>query len=98
MPAPCLAFGEGRWCRAFQQIGWHQPLAERSRQAFGTLTGRPDGDPLNFTFAFLSVGLISAMSMFEMRRLRPDAGAEMAGHAQAGREVAEPKPESRPQG
>lgn len=64
----------------------------------GTLTGRPGDDPLNFTFAFLSVGLISAMSVWEMRRLRPDAGAEMAGHAQAGREVAEPKPESRPQG
>ncbi len=64
----------------------------------GTLTGRPGDDPLNFTFAFLSVGLISALSVLEMRRLPPDAGAEMAGHAQAGREVAEPKVEARPQG
>jgi len=61
------------------------------------LSGRPDGDPLNFTFAFLGVGVISALSVLEMRRLAPDAGAEMAGHAQAGREVSEPKVESRPQ-
>lgn len=63
----------------------------------GAFTGRPGDDPVNFTFAFLGVGLISAMSVLEMRKLAPDAGAEMAGHAQAGREVAEPKPESRPQ-
>ena len=64
----------------------------------GVLTGRPGEDPINFTFAFLGVGLVSAMSVWEMRRLAPDAGAEMAGHAQAGREVTEPKPQSRPQG
>ncbi|WP_028918258.1 MFS transporter [Pseudoxanthomonas sp. J35] len=61
------------------------------------LTGRPDGTPINFTFAFLSVGLVSAASVFQMRKLSPDAGAEMAGHAQAGQEVAEPKVEARPQ-
>jgi len=64
----------------------------------GTLTGRPGDDPLNFTFAFLSVGLVSALSTLQMRRLAPDAGAEMAGHAKAGQEVAEPKVEARPQG
>jgi predicted MFS family arabinose efflux permease len=63
----------------------------------GAITGRPGDDPLNFTFAFISVGVISALSVFEMRRLPGDAGAEMAGHAQAGQEVAEPKVESRPQ-
>ncbi|MBP6798448.1 MAG: MFS transporter [Luteimonas sp.] len=63
----------------------------------GRLTGQPDGAPINFTFAFLSVGLISAMSVLQMRRLPPDAGAEMAGHAEAGREVVEPKAEARPQ-
>ena len=63
----------------------------------GTLTGQPDGAPINFTFAFLSVGLISIASVFQMRKLAPDAGAEMAGHAQAGQEVAEPKVEARPQ-
>jgi len=63
----------------------------------GTLTGRPDGAAINFTFAFLTVGLISAISVLQMRRLAPDAGAEMAGHAEAGREVAEPKAEARPQ-
>jgi hypothetical protein len=40
LPAPRLALGEGRRCRAFQQIGRHPPLAER-RQALGTLAGRP---------------------------------------------------------
>ena len=63
----------------------------------GTLTGRPGDDPVNFTFAFLGVGLVSALSVLEMRRLPRDAGAEMAGHAEAGREVAEPKVEARPQ-
>jgi MFS family permease len=65
--------------------------------AAATLTDRPGEDPINFTFAFLSVGVISALSTLEMRRLRADAGAEMAGHAQAGQEVAEPKVEARPQ-
>lgn len=63
----------------------------------GTLTGRDDGDPVTFLFAFLSVGLISASSVWQMRRLAPDAGAEMAGRAEAGQEVAEPKAEVRPQ-
>ena len=63
----------------------------------GTLTGRPDDAPINFTFAFLTVGLISIASALQMRKLAPDAGAEMAGHAQPGQEVAEPKPEARPQ-
>ncbi|MBO9715957.1 MAG: MFS transporter [Pseudoxanthomonas sp.] len=63
----------------------------------GAITGRPGDDPLNFTFAFISVGVISALSTWEMRKLRADAGAEMAGHAQAGQEVAEPKVEARPQ-
>ncbi|HST45077.1 MAG TPA: MFS transporter [Luteimonas sp.] len=62
------------------------------------LTGQPDEAPINFTFAFLTVGLISVVSVLQMRRLAPDAGAEMAGRAEAGREVAEPKVESRPQG
>ena len=63
----------------------------------GTLTGRDDGDPVTFLFAFLTVGLISAGSVLQMRRLAPDAGAEMAGRAEAGQEVAEPKVEVRPQ-
>lgn len=71
--------------------GYALSLAER-------LTGQPDAAAINFTFAFLTVGLISLASVFQMRKLAPDAGAEMAGHAQAGREVAEPKVEGRPQG
>ena len=65
--------------------------------AAGSLTGREDGDPVTFLFAFLTVGLISASSVLQMRRLDPDAGAEMAGRAEAGQEVAEPKIEARPQ-
>src|SRR5690606_38540692 len=57
----------------------------------GRVTGREDGDPVTFLFAFLTVGLISAASILQMRRLHPDAGAEMAGRAEAGHEVAEPK-------
>src|SRR5690606_36072954 len=60
-------------------------------------TGREDGAPVTFLFAFLTVGLISAASILQMRRLHPDAGAEMAGRAEAGHEVAEPKVEARPQ-
>src|SRR5690606_24569304 len=63
----------------------------------GTLTGQPQDAAINFTFAFFSVGLVSAASVLQMRRLAPDAGAEMAGHAQPGKEVSEPKVEARPQ-
>ncbi|QDW66027.1 MFS transporter [Luteimonas granuli] len=65
--------------------------------AAGRLTGQPGNAAINFTFAFLTVGLISLASMRQMRRLAPDAGADMAGRAEAGREVAEPKVEARPQ-
>ena len=61
------------------------------------MTGTGDGAPINFTFAFLTVGLISLVSVLQMRKLAPDAGAEMAGRAEAGQEVTEPKAESRPQ-
>ena len=63
----------------------------------GALTGRPDAAAINFTFAFLTVGLVSLASTLQMRRLARDAGAEMAGRAQPGREVAEQKPEPRAQ-
>jgi MFS family permease len=61
------------------------------------MTGVDEGAPINFTFAFLTVGLVSLASVLQMRKLAPDAGAEMAGRAEAGQEVAEPKAESRPQ-
>ena len=59
-------------------------------------TGRPVQALANFELAFLTVGLISASSVLMMRKLAPDAGAEMSGRARAGEEVAEPKPEVRP--
>lgn len=59
-------------------------------------TGQPTGVPINFTFAFLTIGLISASSVIAMRKLAPDAGAEMAGRAKPGEEVHEPKVVARP--
>ncbi len=63
----------------------------------GRFTGAPGDAPVNFTWAFLAVGLVSALSVLQMRRLPPDAGTELAGRAETGREVVEPKPETRPQ-
>ena len=59
-------------------------------------TGRPLEAAINFSFAFLTVGLISASSVWMMLKLAPDAGAEMSGKAEPGEEVTEPKPASRP--
>lgn len=59
-------------------------------------TGQPMDAVVNFGFAFLSVGVISASSAWMMTRLAPDAGAEMAGRARGGKEVSEPKPAQRP--
>ncbi|MGY0799866.1 MFS transporter [Lysobacter sp. A286] len=59
-------------------------------------TGQPMDAAINFGFAFLTVGLISASSVWMMTRLVRDAGAEMAGRAQGGREVSEPRPAQRP--
>lgn len=59
-------------------------------------TGAPMDAVINFSFAFLTVGLVSGTSVFMMLRLAPDAGAEMAGRAQPRGELAEPKPAGRP--
>lgn len=59
-------------------------------------TGEPDTAVVNFSFAFLTVGLVSASSWFAFRKLAHDAGAEMSGRAVAGKEVLEPLPAQRP--
>lgn len=59
-------------------------------------TGQPIDAAINFSFAFLTVGLVSASSAWMMLRLAPDAGAEMSGKARPGEEVIEPKPLQRP--
>ncbi|QDH69623.1 MFS transporter [Marilutibacter alkalisoli] len=59
-------------------------------------SGQPMDAAINFGFAFLTVGLISASSVLMMLRLSPDAGAEMSGRARPGEEVTEPKPTGRP--
>ncbi|MFC4728649.1 MFS transporter [Coralloluteibacterium thermophilus] len=64
-------------------------------QLASVATGAPIEAVINFGFAFLTVGLISASSAWMMWRLPRDAGAEMAGRAEAGREVAEQKAEQR---
>jgi len=65
-------------------------------QGIGLLQQRPATDVHNFYIAFVVVGLISASSAWAMAQLPRDAGAEMAGHARAGEEVAEPKLAQRP--
>ncbi|PRH82566.1 MFS transporter [Arenimonas caeni] len=65
-------------------------------QLAGAFTGEDYANAANFGWAFLTVGLISAMSAWVMFRLPQDAGAEMAGRAQDGKEVAEPKAAQRP--
>lgn len=65
-------------------------------QIVGVLHQRPSTDVHNFYIAFVVVGLISASSAWMMWRLPRDAGAEMAGRAQPGQEVSEPKAEQRP--
>lgn len=65
-------------------------------QLAGAFSGRGYAEAGNFSWAFLTVGLISALSAWVMFRLPADAGAEMAGRARAGHEVAEPKAAQRP--
>jgi EmrB/QacA subfamily drug resistance transporter len=65
-------------------------------EVVGLLNARPATDVHNFLWAFLGVGLISASSVWWMWRLPRNAGAEMAGRARPGKEVAEPKPAQLP--
>ncbi|GAB2498712.1 DHA2 family efflux MFS transporter permease subunit [Arenimonas alkanexedens] len=65
-------------------------------QLAGAFTGQDYADASNFGWAFLTVGTISALSAWVMFRLPKDAGAEMAGRAEAGHEVTEPKAAQRP--
>ncbi len=57
--------------------------------------GRTANDPVNFSWAFAVVGLLSATSVILLLRLPAHAGAEMAGRAEVGKEVAEQKAEQR---
>ena len=60
-------------------------------EIMGAVTGRPATDVGNFYLAFAGVALISASSAWLMARLPSDAGAQMAGRARPGEEVAHPK-------
>jgi len=62
----------------------------------GLIGDRPSTDVHNFYIAFVVVGLVSASSAWMMWRLPRNAGAEMAGRAKPGQEIAEPKVEQRP--
>lgn len=62
----------------------------------GLATCKSLADVANFHIAFIAVAMISAMSAWVMWLLPRDAGAEMAGRGQPGKEVAEPKVEQRP--
>ena len=65
-------------------------------EAAGWWRGQPATEAGNFYWAFAAVALVSASSAWMMWRLPRGAGAEMAGHARPGREVADPKPAQRP--
>src|SRR5690606_40422553 len=86
-------FGQARMCQASSVAAVAQQvwlalgvtIGGYALSVAGRATGGGDGDPLAFLFAFLTVGVISAISVFEMRKLAPDAGAEMAGRAEADR-------------
>jgi MFS family permease len=60
-------------------------------EIMGAVTDRPATDVGNFYLAFAGVALISASSAWLMARLPSDAGAQMAGRARPGEEVAHPK-------
>jgi len=62
----------------------------------GWFAGRDATSAGNFYWAFLGVGLISASSAWWMWRLPRNAGAEMAGRARPGQEMADPKPTQLP--
>jgi EmrB/QacA subfamily drug resistance transporter len=65
-------------------------------QLTGVLRGAASTDVHNFYWAFAGVGAIAAASSLVMARLPHHAGAEMAGRAHMGEEVAEPKIAQRP--
>src|SRR5690606_13736860 len=65
-------------------------------ELFGWLGNRPAEHAGNFYLAFGAVALIAASSAWPMWRLPPEAGAQMAGRARPGGEVAEPKPAQLP--
>lgn len=62
----------------------------------GVIGDRPSTDVRNFYIAFVVISVISASSAWMMWRLPRNAGAEMAGRAETGKEIAEPKVEQRP--
>jgi EmrB/QacA subfamily drug resistance transporter len=64
--------------------------------AAGWLRHRPATDVANFYIAFVAVALVSAGSAWLMWKLPRNAGADMAGRAKPGGEIAEPKPAQRP--
>ena len=65
-------------------------------EILGLAMHRPATDVHNFYLAFVGVAVISASSAWFMYRLPRSAGAEMAGRARPGKEVAEPKPAQLP--
>ncbi|MBS0218431.1 MAG: MFS transporter [Proteobacteria bacterium] len=65
-------------------------------QLCGWLRHVPTVDVQNFYFAFPMMALFSGLSALMMWRLHAEAGADMAGRARAGKEVADPKVEQRP--
>jgi Na+/melibiose symporter-like transporter len=71
-------------------------VAGYALQITGLVTGRGATAAANFPPAFVIVAAISALSVWSMWTLPADAGQEMSGRAEPGKEIAEPKVEQRP--
>ncbi len=71
-------------------------IAGYALQVIGVIGGRAPTAVENFAPAFVVVAAISAMSAWMMWTLPANAGQEMSGRAESGKEIAEPTVEQRP--
>ncbi|HTA65771.1 MAG TPA: DHA2 family efflux MFS transporter permease subunit [Xanthomonadaceae bacterium] len=71
-------------------------VAGYALQIAGWFSGTAPTAAVNFSPAFLMVAALSALSVGSMWTLPANAGQEMSGRAEPGKEIAEPKAEQRP--
>lgn len=71
-------------------------VAGYALQIAGLFSGTAPTAAVNFPPAFVMVAAISALSAWFMWALPADAGQEMSGRAEPGKEIVEPKAEQRP--
>jgi len=71
-------------------------VAGYALQIAGMFSGTTPTAAVNFSPAFVMVAAISALSAWSMWMLPANAGQEMSGRAEPGKEITEPKAEQRP--